>query len=91
MAQLLKINYISEIGEDLEDESQKADIASVTIPELTDTLIQLKVSYSNPMAVSQESTVPDVIEITFDPAVFYDPNSDFQINDGEPMIVKLPR
>ena len=39
MAQLLKITYISEIGEELDDESQKADIASVTVPELTDTLI----------------------------------------------------
>ena len=43
------------------------------------------------MAVSQESTVPDLIEITFDPTVFYDPSSDFEINDGEPMIVELPR
>ena len=45
MAQLLKINYISEIGAELEDESLKADIISVAVTELTDTLLELKVSY----------------------------------------------
>ena len=43
------------------------------------------------MAVSQESTVPDFVEIVFDPSVFYDPNSNFEINEGESMIVELPR
>ena len=34
---------------------------------------------------------PDQISVTFDPTVFFDPDSDFKINEGDPLFIDLPR
>jgi len=41
--------------------------------------------------VSQEPDLKDSISIHFDKSVFQDEYSDFEVNDGLPLIVALPR
>lgn len=45
--------------------------------------------HSNPAAVSREGS--DSISIKFDKSIWSDPDTDFEVNEGKPLIIKLPR
>ena len=42
-----------------EESGETSSIASITVPVATSTLIELKINYSNPAAVSKTKTTPD--------------------------------
>ena len=89
LAEVIQVDYISQMDD---DEGRKiAKLASKTVLKATSTDIELKLLFSDPNAVSQDSTSPDQIEVTFDPTVFSDPDTEFEVNAGEPLVIELPR
>ena len=57
----------------------------------TDRLLEFKLTYSKPEAVSRDQIEKDTITIKFDQSVWYDPNSDVEVNEGKPLVIQLPR
>ena len=89
LAEVIQVDYISQMDD---DEGRKiAKLASKTVLKATSTDIELKLLFSDPNAVSQDSTSPDQIEVTFDPTVFSDPDTELEVNAGEPLVIELPR
>ena len=68
-----------------------SDIVSVKLKSLTERLIEIELKHSIPAAVSKDPRSKDRVSVKFDERVFYDLFSYFEINDGEPIIVELPR
>ena len=68
-----------------------SEIVSVKLNELTERLIEIKLEFSVPAAVSKDPLIKDSVSVEFDELIFYDQFSDFEINGGEPIIVELPR
>lgn len=59
--------------------------------EATTRLIELYVEHSIPAAVSRSPTEKDHISVKFDEQVYFDAFSQFDLNDGMPVDVELPR
>ena len=76
---------------DAEDLTEVSDIVSVKLNTLTERSIEIELKYSIPAAVSKDPRSKDRVSVKFDERVFDDPFSYFEINDGEPIIVELPR
>ena len=76
---------------DAEDLTEVSDIVSVKLNSLTERLIEIELKHSIPAAVSKDPRSKDRVSVKFDERVFYDLFSYFEINDGEPIIVELPR
>ena len=55
----------------------------------TDRTIDIKLTHSLPAAVSRKGT--DKIIIKFDKTIWNDPLSELEVNEGSPLIIKLPR
>ena len=86
---MIQVDYISQLDDD--EGRQIAKLASKTVLKATSTDIELKLLFSDPNAVSQDSTSLDQIEVTFDPTVFSDPDTELEVNAGEPLVIELPR
>ena len=71
--------------------AEMSEIVSVKLNELTERLIEIKLEFSVPAAVSKDPLIKDSVSVEFDELIFYDQFSDFEINGGEPIIVELPR
>ena len=89
LAEVIQVDYISQLDDD--EGRQIAKLASKTVLKATSTDIELKLLFSDPNAVSQDSTSLDQIEVTFDPTVFSDPDTELEVNAGEPLVIELPR
>ena len=64
----------------------------VKVIEATSTSIDFEILYTNPLVVSRfPQEQPDQIELTFERSIFKDPISNFDVNDGKPFLVDLPR
>lgn len=74
---------------DAEDGAEKSEIAQKEVVTATDRLLELRLVHSNPAAVSREGS--DRISIKFDKSIWSDPDTDFEVNEGKPLIIKLPR
>ena len=71
--------------------TEVSEIVSVTLNRLTEWLIEIKLEFSIPAAVSKDPLIKDSVSIQFDQLIFFDQRSDFEINGGKPIIVELPR
>ena len=71
--------------------AEMSEIVSVKLNELTERLIEIKLEFSVPAAVSKDPLIKDSVSVEFDELIYYDQFSDFEINGGEPIIVELPR
>ena len=74
-----------------EGEGEVPAIVEKTVIRATSTEIEFKMTYSIPLAVSRNPQDPDLVSFKFREDVFSDPLSDYQINNGRPLIVSLPR
>ena len=83
LASIIKVVYTSEA----EEGTETSVVSSVMVVTATSTLIELKLTHSKPLAVSQDPSTPDNISISFDESYFSDPLAEFKINDGKPLIV----
>ena len=68
-----------------------SDILSMKVNKLTRRLIEIELEHSIPPAVSKDPNEKDSVSIRFDALIYYDQFSNFEINDGELIIVELPR
>ena len=86
---MLKIDYKSEATEGESVESTL--ITDVKVIRANTTSIDFEIIYSNPLVVSRNPKEPDQIILSFDQSLFKDPIDDFVVNDGEPLVIDLPR
>lgn len=72
-------------------DATEENMASVKVIQATSTLIELKLQFSDMMAVSSDQQTPDQIRISLDEEIFSDPSTGLKINEGLPFSVELPR
>ena len=85
---MIEIDYSTEVDE---EDPDQPELINVEVLEATTKYINFQMTYSNPFAVSREPTVRDRLTISFDKRFFSDPETDFEINEGENLIIELPR
>ena len=74
-----------------DDGPDKSEVIEKEVIAATDRLLEFKLTYSKPEAVSRDQNEKDTITIKFDQSVWYDPNSDVEVNEGRPLVIQLPR
>ena len=82
-------NLITE--NDWEGSQETPSIASVRVTEAREAEIDILVDYINPESVSKDPVIPDYVSIKFDAKVFKDEETIFEIGNGEPLLIKVPR
>ena len=87
LAQLLTIEYDSST----DDGQEKSQIVGKEVVTATDTLLEIKLTHSKPAAVSRDIDDRDTITIRFDQSIWDDPLTEVEVNEGQPLIIYLPR
>ena len=73
------------------EQADATEITEVNIISATLTELEFSVTYSETVAISQFEADPCILEVYFDSSIISDSDSEFELNDGEPMVIKLPR
>ena len=85
LANILEIEYQTET----EEGPLRSEIIEKKVEKATDRLIEIRLVHSKPAAVSRESK--DEIYIKFNDTYFDDPLTEVSINQGKPLVIRLPR
>ena len=67
----------------------RSEIIDKKVEKATDRLFEIRLVHSKPAAVSREGT--DQIYIKFNDTYFDDPLTEVSVNQGKPLVIKLPR